>query len=713
MQDVLDGGAVCSKQVKFRDSGTRRNNLPSIPKKAYSPGVIKVRDNLHLQQACTGIVPINSHDTLRRVLTDTSPRLPYRRRRGEMKSLVHWGQRKLILSEIEFLTNHSNGRATCVYVGAAPGNHINYLSQLFPEVYFICIDPKEFGCWEDPGHVFLRQELMTDDIARTFKSYSRDEPLLFISDIRSADWRNIPETALTEEILSDMRLQKQWHDLMCPSASLLKFRLPWQSGSTEYLAGQLYLPVWAPVTSTEARLVVTSADGMRSWDHKQYWEQMFYFNTVTRASAYIHIMTSSPSPNLGILVNTDRQCEDGTRYMQHDNCYDCAAEVEILSSYVVWSGESEGEAVGVPVEAVTRISRGIDMACSVGCAGGRHRRRHQLEENHLPLSFSSRSRISLSRGGWRRRDKREWVEHSDPPRPPVLAAALHVTSKCSQDILVDCLHCTCPRLAPVRADGDSLSQLNRQCGVSSCSTWLLCMRDPDMIDLPHTDPGAWSPLGLGCEVPDECALSIWLWVVLLQITGRTSTAHAIQQRVLSLPATTLEDRTAALEFCLQSESVERVLQQFSPYNTCPMHPVVVLFGVSGYVYMYFMDRSCGAEDIPSLARLNVNSGTDAGGFGVCSGVVIRGKDGLLSIVLSRVIAWVVDGQTVPPDSIDSQIKDSSDCCKICQRVIGALDIKESGRLMMWRSIGVNSVLCSHNLNIEEFITLDSCHSKYT
>ena len=41
-----------------------------------------------------------------RVLTDDCPRLAYRRRKGEDKRMLHWGQRKLLFSEIEFLVNH-------------------------------------------------------------------------------------------------------------------------------------------------------------------------------------------------------------------------------------------------------------------------------------------------------------------------------------------------------------------------------------------------------------------------------------------------------------------------------------------------------------------------------------------------------------------------------------------------------------------------------
>jgi len=41
---------------------------------------------------------------LRRILTEDFPRTPYRRRKGENKTTVHFGQRKLLLAEIEFLT---------------------------------------------------------------------------------------------------------------------------------------------------------------------------------------------------------------------------------------------------------------------------------------------------------------------------------------------------------------------------------------------------------------------------------------------------------------------------------------------------------------------------------------------------------------------------------------------------------------------------------
>ncbi len=58
---------------------------------------------------------------------------------GESKTVVHWGQRKLLMHEIEFLTKHlgTEQRAVLVYAGAAPGTHISLLSDLFPSVVFV------------------------------------------------------------------------------------------------------------------------------------------------------------------------------------------------------------------------------------------------------------------------------------------------------------------------------------------------------------------------------------------------------------------------------------------------------------------------------------------------------------------------------------------------------------------------------------------------
>lgn len=101
----------------------------------------------------------------------------------------------------------------------------------------------------------------------------------------------------------DMTWQRDWHEAMQPKAGMYKFRLPWQAGQTEYLDGEIYLPIWGPQTTTEARLV--SRGGTRLWDNTAYEEMMFYFNTVTRLTACDHDVEA-----------------DGL-----DHCFDCASEV--------------------------------------------------------------------------------------------------------------------------------------------------------------------------------------------------------------------------------------------------------------------------------------------------------------------------------------------------------------------------------------------------
>lgn len=62
---------------------------------------------------------------------------------------MHVGQVKLLLGEINFLTQYASPDAErggeftlCVYAGSAPGIHDAYLAQMFPRTIFVLIDPK-------------------------------------------------------------------------------------------------------------------------------------------------------------------------------------------------------------------------------------------------------------------------------------------------------------------------------------------------------------------------------------------------------------------------------------------------------------------------------------------------------------------------------------------------------------------------------------------
>ena len=279
------------------------------------PTVDSVHSNLHLRQVSQTNSSYESRTDIEfgRLLAPEAPRQKYRRRRGEVKTVIHWGQRKLLLSEIEFLTMYGVPGATVVYAGAAPGTHTSFLLDLFPELKFILVDPAPFSSKMRQGpRCVLRQELFTDALARELAGI---DDILFICDVRSCDWSLMNADDKNEKVVQDMMDQQRWHGIMKPIKSMLKFCLPWKAGQTEYLAGDVYLQAFGPITTTETRLIPHGHHRVM-WDNQKYEEQMFHFNTVTRVARYPHHMPVGP-PGYGL-----------------DYCYDCRSEVEIILQYL-------------------------------------------------------------------------------------------------------------------------------------------------------------------------------------------------------------------------------------------------------------------------------------------------------------------------------------------------------------------------------------------
>jgi cap2 methyltransferase len=128
--------------------------------------------------------------TFKRILDNRFPVLKYRPRRpDEDRSTVHFGQRKLHLSEIEFLTNickeisEINKKITLIYAGAAPGTHISKLSSMFPFIDFVLVDPAEFIV-KPTERIKIIQDYFTDSMAKQMLSEYKNNLRLFISDIR-------------------------------------------------------------------------------------------------------------------------------------------------------------------------------------------------------------------------------------------------------------------------------------------------------------------------------------------------------------------------------------------------------------------------------------------------------------------------------------------------------------------------------------------------
>jgi hypothetical protein len=291
---------------------------------------------------------------------------------------LHLGQRKLFLNKLQFLTDSletQNQRSWVVYAGAAPSVPIILLSELFPKVRFLLVDPNPFFTIGVKPHKFnikninesvdyflgeKRQErififngLFTDELAKALgsaaKKYSRD--LLFISDIRT-NLENGNPTDL--DILWNSAQQVVWLHYLQPRRSMLKFRFPFWEGKTgritvdlrdpngvyegdfraanelgydfigaysrnEFpcISGRFYIQPWAPLGTTETRLVVEDKIESITYakkDVSDYESRLFYLNLFDRG--IMHHKNPNASPKICF-----------------DHCYDCALENVIWSDY--------------------------------------------------------------------------------------------------------------------------------------------------------------------------------------------------------------------------------------------------------------------------------------------------------------------------------------------------------------------------------------------
>ena len=292
--------------------------------------------------------PINSPHTLQnrqsryinaefnrenRILTDSSPRTSYAPSNNETGvTTVHYGRRQLLLNEIEFLTlciaamgkeyesdfSWKTKAFILFYVGAAVGNHLLVLAELFPFIKFILVDPQRFdlsfGNPKFKRNFELRQCRLDEKLCREFYNEYQDDSKyirLFMSDIRSTD---NDETI----IASEMDLQANAHKILKPYKSYLKFRLPYVNDSNvtvlerTYLSGDIYFLIWGRSHTSETRLVVHRDSDEKIYECVSYQDQLYHFNKNERTFCYKH----------------------SARVQGFDHCYDCRAEVYVFEKYL-------------------------------------------------------------------------------------------------------------------------------------------------------------------------------------------------------------------------------------------------------------------------------------------------------------------------------------------------------------------------------------------
>ena len=283
-------------------------------------------------------------------------RLPYDARAAKALEGVnkHHGQRKLLLSEIQMLTEHYRVKANkdkhplLAYVGSAPGTHLLFLHRLFPRVRFVLWDGAPFDprlrTDAPPGVFELRNEFFDDRTCQLLKNVgskslgghgilgnpeNKDRPLLFVCDIRSSE----PDPNKFEaRVMLDMLAQKRWVETLRPALSLLKFRLPFTLRAGDvvtYLKGKLLYGIWPPPTSAETRLLVKRSDIGQDkdvgYDYAAYEQVLYHHNAVTRRTCF-----SPKSPQGAVLAQLVAEGL-GSGY---DFCFDCLSELAVYSEYL-------------------------------------------------------------------------------------------------------------------------------------------------------------------------------------------------------------------------------------------------------------------------------------------------------------------------------------------------------------------------------------------
>jgi hypothetical protein len=245
--------------------------------------------------------------------------LPYRQSVYKYRFAHHYGQRKLLLAEVQFLSDYYNpdDDPLFVYAGAAPGISIALIKKLFPKLRMHLYDPASFIAEEtDKIKIFTNDDgMFNDDTIAKFKG----EHVLFMSDIRSG---NSEDETFDLEVDENMKQQMRWCILLQKQGSFvaasLKFRLPYKKIArtyTTYLDGVIHAQCWAPLSSTEGRLCLSEIK-TRRYDDQTYEYSCFFRNVILREwGTFRHDVLLKLVPGL-------------------DYCMDCASEICVWQNFL-------------------------------------------------------------------------------------------------------------------------------------------------------------------------------------------------------------------------------------------------------------------------------------------------------------------------------------------------------------------------------------------
>jgi hypothetical protein len=246
---------------------------------------------------------------------DPDKKISYELTIPKNKTVIKWGQLKLFLEVLFSFVQKFDAKDKIVhviYAGSAPGTSLIILCKLFPSLRLYLIDPRQ----QAPdliGHsqvVEIKNEYFTDDTAKYYykrmaEPKKRNEKVIFMSDIR----------IYTDDasINKDNKIQADWHEIIKPHWSFLKFRCPYEATNNkiQYFDAEYYFQPYAPASSTETRVFVPTGCKMMEIDVNEYQRICLFHNRILRPSCY----------------------NSGVNHKYFDKCFDCSFFKQIMEDY--------------------------------------------------------------------------------------------------------------------------------------------------------------------------------------------------------------------------------------------------------------------------------------------------------------------------------------------------------------------------------------------